>query len=81
MRTRDTVLILSVCQLPVYCLLKTFNPKIGHTIRFFPELQRFSTKGFCYKVFFLELLLPCVRYAVSSPYFFCDSVYSEWCLF
>ena len=50
MRTRVTVVCLSVCLsvclLPIYCPLKAFMQENEHTIKFFAELPRFSTKGF-----------------------------------
>ena len=46
MRTSVTVLSLSVCLLPLYCVHKVFMNKIERTSQFCAELQRFSTKGF-----------------------------------
>jgi ankyrin repeat protein len=46
MRTRVTVVSLSVCLLPLYCLHKTFIQQNERTSQFCAELQRFSTKGF-----------------------------------
>ena len=46
MRTSVTVLTLSVCLLPLYCVRKVFMNKIERTSQFCAELQRFSTKGF-----------------------------------
>ena len=61
MRTSVTVVSLSVCPLPVYCLLLTFMQQNEHTCRFFAEYRRFPTNGFRYKAFFLKLRLQCCQ--------------------
>ena len=57
MRTRVTVLCLSVCVLPIYWLHQRFIQLTEHTNQFRTNIQRFSTKGFLWNASVPELQL------------------------